>query len=217
MKKKLRGVKRSDIQLDFDLYRVKVPMRGVADAYLSVLDLHPEGTEQTIMFVHGYAGVLESWEHQINHFARYYRVVAPDLRGHGQSDAPYTDYTMAEIVSDLQAIVEDLNLPEKFILVAHSFGGSIAVEYANAHADRLEKLILIATAGEYPLPKIANLATRVPTRLVRPFWQYRTRYDAEFHVMKRMAANNMLVNAQYQRTDAGHHRRAGHVFSPRGI
>jgi len=114
------------------------------------------------------------------------------LRGHGQSDAPYTDYTMAEIVSDLQAIVEDLNLPEKFILVAHSFGGSIAVEYANAHADRLEKLVLISTAGEYPLPKIAELATRIPARLVWPFWKYRTRFDAEFHVMKRMAANNML-------------------------
>ena len=192
MKKKLRGVKRTDIQLDYDLYRVKVPMRGVAGSYLSVLDLHPEGTEQTILFVHGYAGVLESWEHQINHFARYYRVVAPDLRGHGQSDAPYTNYTMDELVSDLQAIVEDLKLPEKFILVAHSFGGSIAVEYANAHAERLEKLVLIATAGEYPLPEIAKLATRIPTRLVRPFWRYRTRYDAEYHVMQRMAANNML-------------------------
>ena len=58
MKKKLRGVKRSDIQLDYDLYRAKVPMRGVSDAFLSVLDLHPEGTEKTIMFVHGYAVIL---------------------------------------------------------------------------------------------------------------------------------------------------------------
>jgi len=193
MKKKLRGVKRSNIQLDYDLYRVKVPMRDVAGSNLSVVDLHPEGIEQTIMFVHGYAGVLESWEHQLNHFARNYRVVAPDLRGHGQSDAPYTDYTMAEIVSDLHAIVEDLNFPEKFILVAHSFGGSIAVEYANAHADRLEKLILIATAGEYPLPKAAQWATRIPNKMVQPFWKYRNRFDAEFHVMKRLAANNMLV------------------------
>ncbi len=193
MKKKLRGVKRSNIQLDYDLYRVQVPMRGVADSYLSVVDLHPEGVEQTIMFVHGYAGVLESWEHQINHFARNYRVVAPDLRGHGQSDAPYTDYTMPEMVADLHAIVEDLNFPDKFVLVAHSFGGSIAVEYANAHADRLEKLVLIATAGEYPLPKAAKLATHIPSKLVQPFWKYRTRFDAEFHVMKSMAANNMLV------------------------
>ena len=64
-------------------------------------------------------------------------------------------------------------------MVAHSFGGSIAVEYANAYPERLDKLVLIATAGEYPLPKIATLATRIPTRLVRPFWKYRTRFDAE--------------------------------------
>lgn len=192
MKKKLRGVKRSDIQLDYDLYRVKVPIRGVADASLSVLDLWPEGARQTLLFVHGYAGVLESWEYQINYFARHYRVVALDLRGHGQSDAPYTDYTMAEMVSDLQAVVEELDFPPQFILIAHSFGGSIAVEYANAHPERLAKLVLIATAGEYPLPKAARLAMRMPLDVIRPFWKYRPKWDAEIHVMKRMAQNNML-------------------------
>lgn len=191
MKKKLRGVKRTDIQLDFDLYRVRVPIRGIADAYLSVLDLWPEGAEQTIMFVHGYAGVLESWEHQINYFARNYRVIAPDLRGHGQSDAPYTNYTMDEMVDDIQAIVTHLNLPEKFILVAHSFGGSIAVEYANAHPERLDKLVLLATAGEYPLPKFANVVLKMPLDWLRPLWKYRNRWDAELHVVKRMMANNM--------------------------
>ena len=191
MKRKLRGVKRRDIQLDFDLYRVNVPIRGVSDAYLSVLDLRPEGAQKTVMFLHGYAGALESWEFQINHFVRNYRVVAPDLRGHGQSDAPYTEYTMPELIDDLQAIVEDLDFPEKFILVAHSFGGSIAVEYANAYPERLEKLVLIATAGEYPLPKIANLALRLPASLFRPLWKYRNRWDAEIHVAKRMMANNI--------------------------
>ncbi len=192
MKKKLRGVKRADIQLDYDLYRVKVPIRGVADAYLSVLDLWPEGAEQTLLFVHGYAGALESWEYQLNYFARFYRVVALDLRGHGQSDAPYTDYSMPEMVADLQAIVDDLDFPEKFVLAAHSFGGSIAVEYANAHPERLAKLVLIATAGEYPLPKAARLAMKMPLDVIRPFWKYRPKWDAEIHVMKRMAQNNML-------------------------
>jgi long-chain acyl-CoA synthetase len=191
-KKKLRGVKRQDIQYDFDLYREKVPIRGVSDAYLSVVDLWPEEAHDTIMFVHGYAGVLESWEFQINHFVNQgYRVVAPDLRGHGQSDAPFTNYTMDEMVDDLQAIVETLNLPERFVLVAHSFGGAIAVEYANAHPERLSKLVLIATAGEFPLPKSAQRLLKMPLRTMQPFWRYRPKWDAELHVMKRMAANNM--------------------------
>ncbi len=191
MKKKLRGIKRKDIQLDFDLYRVDVPIHRIAGDVLSVIDLWPEAVDRTIMFVHGYAGCAETWEYQINHFAHQYRVVVPDLRGHGQSDAPYTRYTMDEMVEDLHNIVETLQLPDKFILVGHSFGGSICVEYANSHGDRLEKLVLIATAGEYPLPKIASLAARIPNAFYRLWWDYRPKWNAEVHVMKRMMFNNM--------------------------
>ena len=60
MKKRLLGVKRREIQFDYDLYRRKVPIPGVVGQELSVLDLWPEGAERTILFQHGYAGVLES-------------------------------------------------------------------------------------------------------------------------------------------------------------
>jgi long-chain acyl-CoA synthetase len=191
MKRKLRGLKRTAIQLDFNLYRVDVPIRGLADAELSVIDIWPEGVEKTIIFVHGYAGCAETWEHQINHFSHSYRVVAPDLRGHGQSDAPLTRYTMPELIADLEAITDELDLPEKFVLVGHSFGGSICVEYANVHPERLEKLVLIATAGEYPLPRQTAWAYRIPTAIFRPLWRYRPRWNAELHVIKRMMLNNM--------------------------
>lgn len=191
MKKKLRGIKRDVIKLDFSLYRVDVPVRDVPGAALSVIDLWPEAVDRTIVFIHGYAGCAETWEYQINHFANKYRVVVPDLRGHGQSDAPYTQYTMSEMVGDLDAIVETLKLPEKFTLVGHSFGGAICVEYANAHPERLERLVLIATAGEYPLPKAMNWIFRIPTAFFRPFWPYRPRWNAEIHVMKRMMMNNL--------------------------
>jgi long-chain acyl-CoA synthetase len=191
MKRKLRGLKQRDIQLDFSLYRVDVPIRGLHDAELSVVDIWPEGAEQAIVFVHGYAGCAETWEYQINHFARSFRVLAPDLRGHGQSDAPFTQYTMSELVDDIHTVAEALDLPERFILVGHSFGGSICVEYANAHAERLEKLILISTAGEYPLPRGASWLSRIPTAVFRPWWKYRPRWNAEVHVLKRMMLNNM--------------------------
>ncbi len=192
MKRKLRGITRSAIQLDFDLYRVGVPMPGVVGDELSVIDIRPEGVERTILFVHGYAGCAETWEYQINHFSKDYRVVAPDLRGHGQSDAPYTRYTMPELVADLYAITQVLALPPQFVLVGHSFGGAICIEYASAHPEQIEELVLIATAGEYPLPKAATMAYHIPTAVLRPVWEYRPRWNAEVHVMKRLAVNNML-------------------------
>ena len=61
MKRKLRGLKRTDIQLDFDLYRVPVPIPGVAGDELSVVDIHPPGVNRTMVFIHGYAGCAETW------------------------------------------------------------------------------------------------------------------------------------------------------------
>ena len=191
MKRRIRGLKRRDIQLDLNLYRVEVPIEGLSDSNLSVVDLWPEGAERTVLFVHGYAGVVETWEYQINHFWHLARVIAPDLRGHGQSDAPYTTYSMEELVEDLETITDKLRLPPKFTLVGHSFGGSICIEYAVRHPERLDRLVLLATAGEYPVPRAVALLSRVPTAAFRPWWRFRPRWNADVHVMKGMMLNNM--------------------------
>ena len=121
--KKPRGLKQREIQLDLDLYRVDVPLSDLSRVSLSVVDIFPQEAEQAIIFIHGYAGCAETWEYQINHFGHQYRVLVPDLRGHGQSDAPYSEYSMAEMVADINQITNELDLPDKFTLVGHSFGG----------------------------------------------------------------------------------------------
>jgi long-chain acyl-CoA synthetase len=189
--KKPRGLKHREIQLDLDMYRVEIPIRGLSGVDLSVVDVWPDGAEETLIFVHGYAGCAETWEYQINHFGHQYRVIVPDLRGHGQSDAPFSDYTMPEIVEDLDTITDELEISEPFILVGHSFGGSICAEFAAAHPEKLKHLVLIATAGEYPLPNSAALLSRIPVGVFKPFWRFRPRWNAEIHVMKRMMLNNM--------------------------
>ena len=50
---------------------------------------------------------------------------------------------------------------------------------------------MIATAGEYPLPKAAALLFHIPIRVAVPVWRYRRKWDAEYHVLKRMFLNNM--------------------------
>ena len=191
MKRKLRGIRRSSISLDYNVYRVEVPMPGEAGAELSVIDMWPEAVERTMLFVHGYLGGAETWEYQINYFSYDHRVVVPDLRGHGQSDAPWSEYTMPELVADLHAIVRQRQFPERFVLVGHSFGGSICLEYAHAYPERLEHLILISTAGEYPLPRFLTALYRLPATFFRPWWKYLPRWNAEIPAFKRMMMNNL--------------------------
>ncbi len=192
MKKRIRGLKRAVTQLDFDLYRVEVPIPAQPGSHLSVIDLHPQGVEKTILFQHGFAGVAESWEYQLTHFASQYRVIAPELRGHGQSDAPHSDYSMTELVEDLHNCVNALGVSQRFVLVGHSFGGSVCIEYALAHPERLSKLVLVATAGEFPLPRAAAALFRIPIAVALPFWRYRRRWDAEYHALKAIYHNAMV-------------------------
>lgn len=55
----------------------------------------------------------------------------------------------------------------------------------------MEKLVLIATAGEYPLPRRAAALYRVPPAFYAALWDYRPKWNAELHVMRRMMLNNM--------------------------
>jgi pimeloyl-ACP methyl ester carboxylesterase len=79
-----------------------------------------------------------------------YHVIAPDLRGHGDSDwSPEGDYAMQSFVYDLAQLIHQLGAPT-VTLVAHSLGGSIAIRYAGLYPDRVEKLIAIEGLGLSP-------------------------------------------------------------------
>jgi long-chain acyl-CoA synthetase len=73
---------------------------------------------------------------------------------------------MAEIQGDLEAALTVLGVAGRFVLVGHSFGGAIVTEFAAAHPDRLERLVLIASAGEYKLQLNVALALRLPVAIL---------------------------------------------------
>ena len=84
----------------------------------------------------------QPFSYQLQNFSDDSRVLAIDLRGHGQSDRPHTQYDMPSVQADLAAALKVLGVTEKIILVGHSFGGAIAMEYAAAHPERTRALIL---------------------------------------------------------------------------
>lgn len=92
--------------------------------------------------VHGYTGSAESFNAFARHLRGRYRVLAPDVRGHGDSEwSPEGAYQYADQVADLAGFVDALGLG-RLALVGTSMGGLIAMTYAGGHADRLTHLVI---------------------------------------------------------------------------
>src|SRR5919106_879321 len=160
--------------IDLDLYRHEVRVspsplvhRTASLVRLSAIDISPDHPQRTFVFVHGFGGHAEQWQYQLQKFALENRVIALDLRGHGLSDKPSKGYDLPQIIEDLETAVTLLKVKGNFVLVGHSFGGAIVTEYALKHPDRVERLILIATAGEFRLNPYYRLALSLPSWLLR--------------------------------------------------
>lgn len=107
----------------------------------------PATDAQTLVFIHGLGHWTQAaWDELLPLLEPALRVIAFDLPGFGLSDKPdgrYDTSFFGETVSD----VLDQLVPGRFFLCGHSLGGYIAANYAAAHPDRVEGLILIAPAG----------------------------------------------------------------------
>jgi len=150
------------MDLDLDLYRHEVRVSSDPLVRLSAIDISPELPRHTIVFIHGFGGKAEHWQYQMQKFALDNRVVALDLRGHGLSDAPDSGYDMPRIQLDLETALTQLKVSKPFVLIGHSYGGAVVTDYALNHPDQIEKLILIATVGEFKLNPLYRLWRYLP-------------------------------------------------------
>jgi pimeloyl-ACP methyl ester carboxylesterase len=101
-----------------------------------------EADSPPIVCVHGYTGSADAFNALARHLQDRYRVLAPDVRGHGESAwSPTGDYRYADQAGDLAAFARQLGL-EKFILIGTSMGGIVAMAYAAEHAQRLLGLVI---------------------------------------------------------------------------
>lgn len=124
------------------------------------------GSGEPLMLVHGFTGAKEDFADFLDGFAdRGWHVVAPDLRGHGASEAPEDEaaYSLEEMAADLLALADELGW-DTFDLLGHSMGGMVAQVLVLEHADRLRSLVLMDT-GHGPVegldPAVITLAADV--------------------------------------------------------
>ena len=102
------------------------------------------GQGKLILFVHGFPEFWYAWKDLLPEFGRDHLAVAPDMRGYNLSSKPadVTDYAVPHLVDDLRALAKSLG-HEKFILVAHDWGGGVAWSLGIHHPECLEKLVII--------------------------------------------------------------------------
>jgi len=113
---------------------------GVRLAHFDAGSEAPKGAP--LVLINGWTGDHGIFTNQIAHFAQSRRVVAVNLRGHGASDAPEQDYTIAGFADDIAWQCRQLGL-QKPVVIGHSLGGAIALELCGRYPELASGLVMI--------------------------------------------------------------------------
>ncbi|WP_197355859.1 alpha/beta fold hydrolase, partial [Streptomyces clavuligerus] len=104
------------------------------------------GRGDAVVLIHGIGDSSSTWAEVMPSLAGRYRVIAPDLQGHGASAKPRGDYSPGAYANGIRDLLSALGV-ERATLVGHSLGGAVAAQFAYQFPERTERLVLVASGG----------------------------------------------------------------------
>ena len=104
------------------------------------------GEGPALVLLHGFPQTWYEWRHIMPALSEHYRVIAPDLRGLGDSTRPFGGYDKRTVASDIWQLVHGPLGYHQFFLVGHDWGGPTAFSLAAQHRDAVEKLCILDVA-----------------------------------------------------------------------
>lgn len=142
---------------------------------LKYLELHGDriayreaGQGHALLLIHGMAGSSATWRAIIGPLSKKYRVIAPDLLGHGESAKPRGDYSLGAFAVFLRDLLDELGVVSATV-VGQSLGGGIAMQFTHQHRDYCERLALIGSGGlGQELSPVLRLLSAPGAELVLP-------------------------------------------------
>lgn len=129
-----------------------------------------EGEGPLVLLLHGFPECWYSWRHQLSALGEHFRVVAPDLRGFGESDRPsaIASYAMKELVADVDGLIAAFG-EESAAIVGHDWGGAIAWSFAMQRPQETRRLAVL----NCPHPAIFARHLRTnPRQLLRSWYMF---------------------------------------------
>jgi pimeloyl-ACP methyl ester carboxylesterase len=104
------------------------------------------GSGPVLLLLHGIGDSSEAWAPLMPALGEHFTVVAPDLLGHGSSDKPRADYSVAAYANGVRDLMDVLGI-ERATVVGHSLGGGVAAQACYQYPHRFERLVLVSTGG----------------------------------------------------------------------
>ena len=159
-----------------------------------------------LLLVHGGQDHCRNWDWLAERLRNDWHIIAPDLRGHGDSQwSPDGNYNMAGYLYDLAQLVHQQQLAPVTI-IAHSLGGNIALRYAGIYPEHVKKLVAIEGLGPSPKMLAERLKRRIAKRMQRWIDEQRglagrmpRRYASIEDAFKRMQEANQHLSPEQAR------------------
>lgn len=104
------------------------------------------GSGPALLLLHGIGDSSAAWAPLMPALGERFTVVAPDLLGHGASDKPRADYSVAAYANGVRDLLDVLGI-ERATVVGHSLGGGVAAQACYQYPHRFERLVLVSTGG----------------------------------------------------------------------
>ena len=98
------------------------------------------GEGEPVILQHGWPQHWWAWRHQIGPLAERYRVIVPDLRGYGWSEAPRSGYEKSQFAADVVALMDELGV-DKARFAGHDWGATVALILGIEHPERFHRLV----------------------------------------------------------------------------
>ncbi|MCV7067277.1 alpha/beta fold hydrolase [Mycolicibacterium houstonense] len=115
------------------------------------------GSGPAILLIHGIGDNSTTWHTVQSTLAQRFTVIAPDLLGHGSSDKPRADYSVAAYANGMRDLLSVLDI-DRVTVIGHSLGGGVAMQFAYQFPQLVDRLILVGAGG---VTKDVNAALRV--------------------------------------------------------
>jgi pimeloyl-ACP methyl ester carboxylesterase len=129
--------------------------------------IYEKGEGDICLFLHGNRDRKEVFQYLIPYLDGQFHLIFLDLRGHGDTDAPFEGYSYDQFLNDINALIEYKEI-RTFNLIGHSLGGVLSILYALKYPEKIKNLILMGTSAHFvPKFKRPPMGTTITEEMIK--------------------------------------------------